>query len=67
MDETKLYRIKYNGKWVKCVRMTGYYHMKLFDTPEEVEPVRLRKIKATIGLLAEDNNLKSTDFEIIEA
>lgn len=62
----KMYRLKYQGKWMKVIRMTGTYIYELHDNPDEVESVRLKKVQAMRALASDDNNLNINEIEIVE-
>lgn len=62
----QLYRLRYKGKWMKPIHMLGTNIYKLFDDPNEVEPMRKIKIMAARSLVSEDNNLNIEDIEVVE-
>lgn len=62
----KLYKLKYKGKWMKPIHMTGTNIYKLFDNPDDVEPMEKLRILAARALVSEDNGINIDDIEIVE-
>lgn len=62
----KMYRLKYQGKWMKVMKMTGTSIYELYDTPDDVEPASLLKIQAMRALASDDNDLDINKIEIVE-
>lgn len=62
----KMYRLKYQGKWMKVKKILGScsHIYELLDNPSLIEPVGLLKAEAQRALVSDDN--EELDFHKIE-
>ena len=62
----KMCRLKYQGKWMKVIRITGTYLYRLYENEDEVKPMCYEKALAGRGLVCDDNDLNINEIEIVE-
>ncbi len=62
----KMYRIRYDGKFIWIKRQTGQYVYLMYDNPEDVPAGTRQKMLTAISMLVEDCGIERDKIDLVE-